>query len=83
MPIPKDADKEKLTQTALVILWLGAHRDQLVTRVWKQMDWDLTDLLFEKGWISDPKTKAQSVVLTDEGEELAEALFKKHFSKRE
>ena len=83
MPIPKDADKEKLAETALAILWLGAHRDRLVTRVWKQMDWDLTDLLFEKGWISDPKTKAQSVVLTEEGEELAEALFKEYFSKSE
>ncbi len=80
MPIPNDVDKEKLAETALAILWLGAHRDGRAIRVWKQMDWDLTDLLFEQGWISDPKTKAKSVVLTKEGEERAEALFEKYFT---
>ena len=38
MPIPEHADKEKLAEAALAILWLGAHRDRLITRVWKQMD---------------------------------------------
>ena len=47
------------------------------------MDWDLTDLLFEKGWIADPKGKAKSVVLTEEGENLAAELLEKHFSKRQ
>ena len=80
MPIPNDADKEKLAEVALAILWLGAHGDEHVTRVWKQMDWDLTDLLYENGWIADPKTKAQSVLLTEDGERLAEKVFHKHFS---
>ncbi len=80
MPIPSDADKEKLAQTSLAILWLGAHGDRGVTRVWKQIDWDLADLLFERGWISDPKTRAKSVLLTEEGEQLAEKLFQEFFS---
>ena len=80
MPIPNDADKEKLAEVALAILWLGAHGDEHVTRVWKQMDWDLTDLLYENGWIADPKTKAQSVLLTEDGERLAKKVFQKHFS---
>ena len=80
MPIPSDTDKEKLAEVALAILWLGAHGDRHITRVWKQMDWDLTDLLYENGWITDPKTKAKSVMLTEDGERLAEELFQKHFS---
>lgn len=81
MPIPDDADKEKLAEVALAILFLGVHGDKHSTRVWKSLDWDLTDILFEKGWISDPKSKAKSVMLTEEGEKLAEELFQKHFSK--
>jgi predicted transcriptional regulator len=80
MPIPDDADKEKLAEIALAILWVGAYKDQHETRVWKGMDWDLTDLLFEKGWISDPKSKAKSVQLTEEGEKLSQEFFEKYFS---
>lgn len=81
MPIPDDTDKEKLAEIALAILWLGAHGDKHVTRVWKSMDWDVTDILFEKGWISDPKSKSKSVLLTEFGEDLAQQYFQKHFSK--
>jgi Mn-dependent DtxR family transcriptional regulator len=35
--------------------------------------------LHEKGYISNPKSKAKSVVVSDEGVRLAEELFKKHF----
>ncbi len=41
------------------------------------------DLLFEKGWITDPKSKAKSVVLTDEGERLARQFLRKHFGRSE
>ena len=82
MPIPEDTDKEKLAESALAILWLSAHGDRYETRVWKGMDWDVTDILFEKGWITDPKGKAKSVALTDVGEELAERYFEKYFSKK-
>ncbi|MEE4331401.1 MAG: DUF6429 family protein [Wenzhouxiangella sp.] len=80
MPIPDTADQEKLAEAALAILWLGVHEDKYGTRVWKGMDWDLMAVLFEKGWISDPKSKAKSVVLTEEGESLAQKLFEKHFA---
>jgi Mn-dependent DtxR family transcriptional regulator len=36
--------------------------------------------MLEKGWISDPKKKARSVWLTDEGARLSEELFQKHLS---
>jgi hypothetical protein len=82
MSLPSDLDKEKLSQAALAILGLTADGDHQVVRVWKGMDWDLLDVLFEKGWISDPKGKAKSVVLSDEGARLAEEFLTKHFGKR-
>jgi Mn-dependent DtxR family transcriptional regulator len=39
------------------------------------------NLLYEKGWICDPKSKAKSVVLTDEGERLATRFLEKHFGR--
>jgi hypothetical protein len=48
-------------------------------RAWKSLPWDITDHLFEKGYISDPKGKAKSVWLTDKGARLSEELFRKHF----
>jgi hypothetical protein len=41
------------------------------------------DRLHEKGYISNPKTKALSVALTREGVELSKELFFKHFGKKE
>ena len=37
--------------------------------------------LHDKGWFLNPRNKAKSVVLTEEGEALAQALFDKHFGK--
>jgi Mn-dependent DtxR family transcriptional regulator len=47
-------------------------------------DWigDLLDLLHEKGWIVDPRSKAKSVVLTEEGERLAAEFLRKYFGRR-
>jgi len=36
-------------------------------RAWKSHDWDVLDRLHAKGYISDPKSKAKSVVLSPEG----------------
>ena len=79
MPIPDDVDKEKLSEVALAIMWLGAHGGKFETRVWKGIDWELTDLLHERGWISDPRGKAKSVVLSECGEKLAGEFLQKHF----
>jgi predicted transcriptional regulator len=48
-------------------------------RAWKGFDWDILNLLYEKGWISDPRGKAKSVMLSEEGEQLAERFFKQYF----
>ena len=80
MPIPDNTNKEKLAEVALALLWLSAHGDEHYMRAWKGLDWDVTDLLFEKGWIDDPKNKAKSLSLTDKGKELSEQFFSKHFA---
>jgi len=50
-------------------------------RAWKGFEWCTLARLNEKGWISDPETKAKSVVMTEEGFKKAEELFNKHFAK--
>lgn len=82
MALPTDVDREKLSEAALAILALTAHGDHHVVRAWKGMDWDLLGLLFEKGWIADPKGKSKSVVFTEEGARLGDEFLAKHFGKR-
>ena len=45
-----DIDTDKLAEAALAILSLTLHDGG---RVWKGLDWDLMDLLEEKGWLVD------------------------------
>ncbi len=74
--LPRELDAEKLAEVALALLSLTLHGG----RVWKALDWDLMNLLHEKGWIADPVSKAKSVIMTEEGEELARQFLAKHFS---
>jgi len=37
------------------------------------------DRLHERGYISDPKSNAKSVLLSEEGERRARELFERHF----
>lgn len=79
MTLPPQVNADKLAEAALAILGLSAFRDRDVVRAWKGMDWDLLNLLFEKGWIFDPRSKAKSVVLTDEGAQLAQDFLRRQF----
>jgi predicted transcriptional regulator len=72
-------DVTKLDEVVLALLHFNAHTDHGVTRAWKGFDWDILDRLHAQGFISDPKSKAKSVVLTDEGARVAEELFRRHF----
>jgi len=77
---PEGIDSDKLAEAALAILSLTLHDGG---RVWKGLDWHLMDLLFEKAWITDPQSKAKSVVLTEEGERLAREFLQRHFARRD
>ncbi|MDE0392622.1 MAG: DUF6429 family protein [Rhodospirillales bacterium] len=48
-------------------------------RTWKSFDWDAMDRLHRKGLISDPVSKAKSVVFTDEGQDRTEAAYRRLF----
>ncbi len=75
-----DYDKDKVDEMVLALMWLVLHSDGHQVRAWKGFDWGTLDRLYEKGLISDPKSKAKSVALSEEAARLSESLFKKHFS---
>lgn len=72
-------DVDKLDEIVLALLHLNAFADHGITRAWKSLDWDVLDRLHARGLISDPKSKAKSVVLSDEGVQLAAEAFARHF----
>jgi Domain of unknown function (DUF6429) len=56
-------DTDRIDQAVLALLSLGLHDG---TRVWKSFDWDVMARVHEKGYISDPRGKAKSVVFTEQ-----------------
>jgi len=72
-------DQEKVDEVVLALLTLTMFEDRLGLRAWKGQNWDAMDRLHEKGYISDPKSKSKSVVMTEEGAKRAQELFAKHF----
>jgi len=68
---------EKIDEAVLALLLLGLHDGM---RAWKGFDWDAMNRLHEKGFISDPRGKAKSVVFTEEGLAQAKLLLEKLFS---
>ena len=71
-------DDDKIDEAVLALLLLGRHDGN---RAWKGFDWDAMNRLHEKGFISDPRGKAKSVVFSEEGRLEAERLLKKMFLK--
>jgi DNA-binding PadR family transcriptional regulator len=72
-------NKDKVDSMTLALLYLVTTKDKYGYRAWKGFDWDTMDRLYEKGYISNPKGKAKSVALTEEGEKLSARLFKEYF----
>ena len=81
MTIPENLDHEKLAEAALAILSLSAWDEEYGARAWKGMDWDMLDVLHQKGWIGDPVGKQKSVHITEQGVTLAATYLMKHFGK--
>ncbi len=79
-----DFDTDKIDQTVLALLSLTLHDvDDFGGRAWKGHDWDALNRLHEKGWISDPVSKAKSVVLTPKAIEESRRLFDQLFGMQE
>lgn len=73
-------DSKKVDDAVLALLSLTIHdEDALGARTWKGHDWDVLHRLHESGYISDPKSKAKSVVLTPEGLKKSREAFARLF----
>jgi hypothetical protein len=59
-----ELDTDKIDQAVLALFYLGRHEGY---RVWKGFDWAVMNRRHEKGYITDPISKAHSVLLTEEG----------------
>lgn len=79
-----DFDTDKIDEDVLALLYLTSFRERngFPWRTWKSHDWEVMDRLCERGFISDPKSKAKSVVFTDEGYERAKTLFEAKYAKK-
>ena len=75
-----DYDEQKVDEITLALLYLVMHGKSGEERAWKGFDWESMDRLHEKGFISDPRSKAKSVRMTSEGGRRAGELFRKHFA---
>ena len=71
-----DIDIAKIDEAVLALLYLGRHDGD---RTWKSFDWDAMGRLHEKGYITDPMSKAKSVVFTEEGVQSSERAFRRLF----
>ena len=73
-------DQDKVDEMVLALLWLTRADPR---RAWESHDWDTMDRLHAKGYISDPKSRAKSVVFSEEGERRARELFERHFGRKD
>ena len=73
-------DWAKVDEMTLALLHLTTFKERGGYRAWKGHAWEVLDRLHASGWISDPATKAKSVVLSGEGEERSRKLFEKYFT---
>lgn len=74
-------DRDKVDEMALALLYLTTFEYGPSLRAWKGADWEVLNRLHEKGFIGNPKGKANSVLLTEEGAKQSAALFEKYFKK--
>ncbi len=73
-----ELDPDKIDDAVLALLHLGLHDRG---RAWKGFDWEAMNRLHEKGYISDPRSKAKSVVFTEDGLTRAANLLEEQFAR--
>jgi hypothetical protein len=80
---PMDYDQDKVDEMTLALLYLVTSEQKgFGARAWKGFDWDTTNRLHEKGWIGNPKSKAMSIPVTEEGLKKSKELFLRHFGRK-
>jgi len=63
---------------ALMFLTTFDHIEGHGATSWKGYDWHHMDRLYQRGYISDPKTKAKTVRLSKEAVKLSKDFFEKY-----
>jgi hypothetical protein len=71
-------DLERAGELVLALMQLGLHEG---TRTWKGFDWDVLDSLHQRGLISNPRNRAKSVVLSEEGMAQSRAMADKYLKR--
>ena len=61
-----DIDTDRIDEAVLALLYLGRHEHN---RAWKSFDWGAMERLHKQDFISNPVSKAKSVVLHRGGAE--------------
>jgi hypothetical protein len=76
-------DRDRVDEMILALLYLTSSHDQHATRAWKGLDWEAMDRLYKKGYISDPRGRSPTIVLSEAGAKLSKELFFEHFGAEE
>jgi hypothetical protein len=76
-----EINEAKVDDMVLALLYLTTFEDKPLLRAWKGHDWDVLGRLHRRDYISDPATKAKSVVLSEAGAKRSKQLFEKYFTK--
>ncbi len=75
----EDSRNDRIDEAVLALLYLGIvqHDQWGQARTWKSFDWSAMERLHDKDLISNPVSKAKSVVLTETGLRRAEAAYRR------
>jgi len=76
---PPATDWDKVEEMTLALMHLTSFEEHGAVRTWKGYAWEVLNRLHERGWISNPVSKAKSVTMTDEGARKSRELFERHF----
>ena len=76
-------DWDKVDEMTLALMHLTRFQERGAVRAWKGHAWEVLNRLHERGWISNPVSKAKSVALSDEAARRSEELFERHFGRAE
>ncbi len=60
-------DTEKVDDTVLALLYLTSFEYGRGIRAWKGHDWDALNRLYDKGMVGNPRSKAKSIPLSEDG----------------
>ena len=72
-------DQQRVDEAVLALLTLTIFKDGPGYRAWKGQAFEVMDRLHADGFISDPKSKAKSVIMSEKGLKRSRELFENLF----